>query len=511
MIYSSQESELYASRSMQAGADAYVSKIEALDDLETAVTSVLHGRCYFPSVAAHPKDFDAVAAQRRSEIGQLSARELTVLQLLAKGLSNQQIADQLALSYKTVSTYKVRLQQKLHVSSTFQLLEVARTTGMVKTVADAASPPGELLQIAELEREHSLLRALVDAVPAPMMARDREGRLLMCNSQFLERVGARSFEEISGLRLEESPWYSPALRERSARRYREAIENEESLAMEGVIEVHGQLQPAYVWCAPYRDSQGKVIGMVGGTRDLSRRDSMLVELRHEKSLVESMSRMKSEVLSAVSLELYPLLKIMDSLIASANRLDDVGQIRNLLGSGVHVLNDMQKILDKVDLLIDLDQQQRAPGTEDRHVGELTGEILEPLRDQLRERGGDLLIDSRDLVLTVAWIDVPHYSQLLDLLLRLLARNEASLRIRLVLHSSILPGGFMRFLLEIRSTGKRAAGALEGQDSDRLTFVHLRNLLDVLGAQVRRQETGGDEEVWLLEFRLPLARSASGSA
>ncbi|MCY1399136.1 Chemotaxis response regulator protein-glutamate methylesterase [compost metagenome] len=513
VIYSSQESDLYASRSMQAGADAYVSKIEALDDLEIAVSSVLHGRCYFPSVVAQSKDFDTSAAQRRNEIGQLSARELTVLQLLAKGLSNQQIADQLALSYKTVSTYKVRLQQKLHVSSTFQLLEVARTTGLVKTVADVSAPPAELPQAAELEKEHTMLRALVDAVPAPMMVRDREGRLLMCNSHFLERVGVRSFEEICGLRLEDSPWYSPELRERIARRYREAVENEESLALESVIEEHGQAQPTYVWCTPYRDSQGRVIGMVGGTRNLSRRDSVLIELRHEKALVESMSRMKSEALSAVALELYPLLKVMDSLMAAANRLDDIEQIRQALGNGAHVLSDMQKVLDKVELLIDLDLLQTAPGTEAHHLGELTGEILEALRGQLLEGGGELVIDSHDLALTVAWIDVAHYSQLLDSLLRLLVRGEARPRIRLTLHSSVIPGGFMKFLLEIHSTGEHAAEALDGQGSDRLTLVHLRSLLDVLGAQIRRQDPAGgaDGEVWLLEFKLPLARSAPGLA
>src|SRR5262245_34566099 len=113
LVYSSQEVDLYASRCFQFGADAFVSKRESMEELQGAVSAVLHGRSYFPSEAIHSSEAVVVSASGEFDAGQLSSRELTVLRLLAQGLSNQQIADQLALSYKTVSTYKVRLQQKL--------------------------------------------------------------------------------------------------------------------------------------------------------------------------------------------------------------------------------------------------------------------------------------------------------------------------------------------------------------------------------------------------------------
>jgi DNA-binding NarL/FixJ family response regulator len=68
--------------------------------------------------------------QQRDEI-QLTTRELEVLRLLARGQRITDIAHQLQVSVKTVSTHKMRLQRKLGASNTAQIAVIARSRGLL--------------------------------------------------------------------------------------------------------------------------------------------------------------------------------------------------------------------------------------------------------------------------------------------------------------------------------------------------------------------------------------------
>ena len=61
----------------------------------------------------------------------LSDRELTVLQMLALGLGNKEIAEQMLLSHKTISTYKTRLKEKLRMSSVVHLSTFAQRNHLI--------------------------------------------------------------------------------------------------------------------------------------------------------------------------------------------------------------------------------------------------------------------------------------------------------------------------------------------------------------------------------------------
>ncbi|WP_044871151.1 response regulator transcription factor [Pseudomonas sp. LFM046] len=116
---------LYANRCLQAGACGYLSKQEQAVSLISAVRSVLSGYSLFPS-SVH------LAAPQPGECGDshlldsLSDRELAVLQNLANGKNNQEIAKQLFISHKTVSTYKSRLMDKLKTRNQVDLIDFAR-------------------------------------------------------------------------------------------------------------------------------------------------------------------------------------------------------------------------------------------------------------------------------------------------------------------------------------------------------------------------------------------------
>ncbi|TKK14864.1 DNA-binding response regulator [Pseudomonas fluorescens] len=131
LILTSGDTRNFAMRSLQAGAAGFVCKDDNLDELIGAVKAVLSGYSYFPANTIHQLRDNTQAASEESQlIAQLSDREITVLKLLARGMGNQAIADELMINHKTVSTYKVRLQRKLSVENLIALGDLAKRNGL---------------------------------------------------------------------------------------------------------------------------------------------------------------------------------------------------------------------------------------------------------------------------------------------------------------------------------------------------------------------------------------------
>ena len=126
MILSLHPEEQYALRAFKAGASAYLTKQSAAEELVAAVKQVLKGRMIVSAFLAErladtlSKDPPSIPPHQT-----LSGREFEVLSKLAQGHSIREIADQLALSMKTVSTYRARLLDKLHLKTTADLIHYA--------------------------------------------------------------------------------------------------------------------------------------------------------------------------------------------------------------------------------------------------------------------------------------------------------------------------------------------------------------------------------------------------
>lgn len=129
LVLTSQAPGNFSMRCMQAGAAGYVCKQQELTELLSAIKAVLSGYSYFPNQALHASRGRGGGSETEM-VNRLSAREMTVLQQLARGRSNKEIADSMYLSNKTVSTYKSRLLLKLNARSLVDLIELARRQGL---------------------------------------------------------------------------------------------------------------------------------------------------------------------------------------------------------------------------------------------------------------------------------------------------------------------------------------------------------------------------------------------
>lgn len=125
VVFTSQEAEHFQDRCMRAGASAYVNKTNDLQHLQKAVHAVMGGYTYFTRLPSSSVSMSTFQRSEKQMIDNLSDRELTIFQQLARGMSNKAIAEALHLSHKTVSTYKTRLIEKLNVESLVHLRDLA--------------------------------------------------------------------------------------------------------------------------------------------------------------------------------------------------------------------------------------------------------------------------------------------------------------------------------------------------------------------------------------------------
>lgn len=125
VILSAQATHHIMVRCLQAGANGFISKLDDLSLLKTALVKIEKGQLYFPrDVIAGAKNAHEV--DRKDLLSALSDREMSVLLQICQGHTNKQIAESMLLSEKTVSTYKSRLMQKLNVTTMVDLISLAK-------------------------------------------------------------------------------------------------------------------------------------------------------------------------------------------------------------------------------------------------------------------------------------------------------------------------------------------------------------------------------------------------
>lgn len=113
---------------IESGASGYILKSSGKDELVEAITSILDGQHYFSEEAAHSVMMDLVKGtteKAKSDPGELTEREVEVLELIVKQYTNQQIADELYISIRTVDAHRRNLLQKTGAQNTAGLVTYA--------------------------------------------------------------------------------------------------------------------------------------------------------------------------------------------------------------------------------------------------------------------------------------------------------------------------------------------------------------------------------------------------
>jgi two-component system response regulator NreC len=131
----------YLRSALSAGAAGYLVKKVADSELMSAIRAVHAGRTFVDltqTAGLAPLSLSEKVAGQWRPPKNLSRREREVLRLVAQGHSNQQIADKIRLSVKTVETYRNRLSEKLGLKGRAELYRFAAESGVLDT--DSVAP-----------------------------------------------------------------------------------------------------------------------------------------------------------------------------------------------------------------------------------------------------------------------------------------------------------------------------------------------------------------------------------
>lgn len=125
LVYTMHPEEQLGVRALQAGADGFLSKGVAADEVARAVSRILDGRRYMSDA------LETMMAVKQPAARDLSEREYQVLERIGRGRGLSEIAGELGLSVKTVGTYRTRILEKLSLETTADLVRYAVDNGII--------------------------------------------------------------------------------------------------------------------------------------------------------------------------------------------------------------------------------------------------------------------------------------------------------------------------------------------------------------------------------------------
>ena len=148
LVLSSYSDDDYVQQLTQAGAAGYLVKQTAANELLKAIREAHRGNAYFsPAIAKRLRDqcreafVSGEPGRRRPDY--LTTREAEVLQLIAEGQANKQIAAELCISIKTVEKHRQQVMNKLNIHDVAGLTRHAISKGIIETNAGLRATPGQ--------------------------------------------------------------------------------------------------------------------------------------------------------------------------------------------------------------------------------------------------------------------------------------------------------------------------------------------------------------------------------
>jgi two-component system invasion response regulator UvrY len=131
LILSMHPEEQYAVRMLRAGAAGYLTKASAPEELISAIQKVSGGGKYVTVSLAEKLAFELDAGAEKPCHEKLSNREYQVMLMLASGLSVSEVAEELCLSAKTISTYRARILEKMDMKKNAELILYAVKNNLI--------------------------------------------------------------------------------------------------------------------------------------------------------------------------------------------------------------------------------------------------------------------------------------------------------------------------------------------------------------------------------------------
>lgn len=478
LVFTNLSGAHYHELTQQAGAQGFVHKDDQPAELDEAVKLVLSGRKVFPARApVHPQ-------AGNQPLEHITPRELTVLQYLAQGYRIKDIAEELAISDRTVSTYKTRLLEKTQTDSLIDLVDAAHARGLLDN-----HQISRLTQAPATSGGAQDLIQLMEILPNAVSLWSGDGILLACNRRFAE-VHRKSAEQILGSRIFELGMTSPGHIQRAQQEFLKGAAGEAPFSLIAAARQDGVSHSYRLIGVPLKDEAGASIGVLCSYVDITEHERYVERLQESKAYLESMFASRAEFLLSSGHDLLHELAALGTLLDTARARHP--QDAELEQAPRH----LDRMRDKLDVLIELIELEKGsvltiPRSEE--LNRLTRTALAGTRPQqhFQPAGEDYW----------AWIDPNRYLRLLDVLLRCF--DKAGLpALTIQAKGTPLPYAEVEWSLRLRSSsGEPIQAQLEGVGNQaRLQLA--RRLCRVLGGELQVGSQTQTDVAALIQLKLP---------
>ncbi|MEG1626483.1 response regulator [Pseudomonas sp.] len=269
LVLTALPADVYEHLCITAGASGFVSKSDTLESFADAVKKVLAGKTCFHASALRQDPGSATPTE------QLTAREVTVLHYLADGYRVKQIAGELAISDRTVSTYKTRLLEKTGTHSLVELLHVATQRGFLEGRADSDKNAVVSDQASALQ-----FNALLDQIPFPICLRAADARILAANQAFLDYLGLTRHAVLDAKQCDIGVIDTEHL-QFARETFNTAVAKQIPYMMVIAVRLHGERRVLKHSGYPVIDQGGELIGMLCTSIDIGEEQTQIEALREQ--------------------------------------------------------------------------------------------------------------------------------------------------------------------------------------------------------------------------------------
>ncbi|WP_303749780.1 ATP-binding protein [Stenotrophomonas pigmentata] len=182
-------------------------------------------------------------------------------------------------------------------------------------------------QVAEdaLGEQLNFMRSLINGTPHPIYVRDEKGRLVTCNTNYLDMLSVTE-KKVLGKTSMEGAKMDPREAQSFHDDYLWVMANGKPLEVDRTLHLPGRVLSIYHWIYPYFDSQGQAKGVVCGWIDVSDRLHLMEELRRALNAADQSSRAKTTFLATMSHEIRTPMSAIIGMLELAQKHAEQGRL-----------------------------------------------------------------------------------------------------------------------------------------------------------------------------------------
>lgn len=249
-------------------------------------------------------------------------------------------------------------------------------------------------QMAEraLSDQYEFMRALVNETPHPIYVRDRNGLLQTCNDSYLQVFGVKR-EDVIGKSVMQINLENEAQARQYHADYLRVVAEGKPLILDRALHIHGQHLTIYHWILPYRDSVGKVQGIIGGWIDISERRQLFDDLRSAKDRADEANRAKSTFLATMSHEIRtPMNAVIGMLELTLKRADHGHLDRPAIEAAYNSAKDLLELIGDILDIARIESGRLSLAPERVNLRELIESVVRVFDGLARQKSLNLLLE-----------------------------------------------------------------------------------------------------------------------